>query len=79
MDIKYIVIEIQEISDESVGVLTNTYTDYWTAQQKYHMILAAAAVSALPVHSAAILDQFGVLLERQSFSRPVEDAGGGNE
>ena len=73
MDSNYVVIEIQQAASGSVAVLTDTYSDYWTAQQKYHTVLAAAAVSALPVHSAAILNQFGVLQERQSFSHPANE------
>jgi hypothetical protein len=41
------------------------------------MILAAAAVSALPLHGAAILDQRGELVASQCFDRtytPEPDA-----
>jgi len=66
---EYIVIEIQVSEQGTTSTIVAAYSDYWTAQQKYHAILAAAAVSALPVHSAAILTPFGDTIEKQSYNR----------
>ena len=66
---KYIVIEIQVNADGGVGTLVNAYDSYNTAQQQYHTILAAAAVSELPVHSAVVLDVTGELIDHQAFVR----------
>jgi len=66
---KYIVIEIQVNTDGTVATLQTVHDSYNTAQQKYHMILAAAAVSALPLHSAAILSPFGEMIASQYFDR----------
>ena len=53
----YFVIEIQKKKD---GVPANIVTSHETedaAEAKYHSILAAAAVSALPIHSAIIVSE----------------------
>lgn len=55
----YIVIELQKVNDTQVANLVNVYTDKNVAEQKYHNVLAAAAVSSLPCHSAIILDETG--------------------
>lgn len=55
----YIVIELQTINNESVANIVTTYTDKNVAESKYHDILRAAAVSALPCHSAVIVDEQG--------------------
>ena len=66
----YVVIEIQTSENGTVATLTTVCESYSIAQQKYHMILAAAAVSALPQHSAAILDPRGDLVASQCFDHP---------
>ena len=64
----YIVIEIQTSANDTVSTLVTTYDNFNVAQQNYHTILAAAAVSGLPCHSAAILTQQGYLIESRYFS-----------
>ena len=44
----YIVLEIQTNSDGTVGTIIDTFTSRNLAEQKYHLILSAAAVSQLP-------------------------------
>lgn len=65
----YIVIEIQTNDAGTVATIVTAYDDYWTAQQAYHTILAAAAVSALPVHTAMIVSPFGDTIAKQSYNR----------
>lgn len=65
----YIVIEIQTNDDGTVATIVTAYADYWTAQQKYHSILAAAAVSTLPVHTAVILTPYGDTITKQAYNR----------
>ena len=55
----FIVIEIQTNSNGTVGVLTNSYEDQMQAEHKYHEVLAAAALSQLPVHTAVIMTNEG--------------------
>ena len=66
---EYIVIEIQTNDADKVAHLVTTEPDYWTAQQKYHTILAAAAVSTLPVHTAVILSPYGDVIDKKSYNR----------
>lgn len=68
---KYITIEIQSYPDGTVGFLTFDYTDKAQAESKYHAVLSAAAVSALPQHAAILIDNTGKLLERQCYSHAV--------
>jgi len=65
----YIVIEIQTNDAGKVASIVTAYDDYWTAQQKYHSILAAAAVSALPLHTAVILTPYGDTISKQAYNR----------
>lgn len=53
----YIVIELQK-NDQ--GVVSNIVTPFDTlaeAESKYHSILASAAISKIPVHSAIIVSE----------------------
>lgn len=65
----YIVIEIQVSEQGTAATITTAFEDYWMAQQKYHTILAAAAVGALPVHSAVILSPYGDAIAKQAYNR----------
>lgn len=63
----YIVIELQTNTDGTVGNLVYAYTDRYQAEQKYHLVLAAAAVSALPVHAAVLLTGDGRLVASMAY------------
>lgn len=64
----YIVIEMQTTND-GTATLTNTFSDYPHAEQKYHTILAAASVSAVPLHSAAMLTERGTIVKYECYDR----------
>lgn len=73
---EYIVIEMQTNENGATSVIPLAYEDLNLARQKYHTILAAAAVSALPVHGAVILDPInpeglamGLIVEQYFFRR----------
>ena len=68
---EYIVIEIQSYDSGDVGTLVSAYEDYWDAEQKYHTVLAAAAKSALPIHTAVIMNPSGVVIEKVCFNRKL--------
>ena len=61
----YLVMEIQ-VSD-TIATIVNSYTDRSLAEQKYHTILAAAAVSNVKAHSAILMKEDGVLLDYQTY------------
>lgn len=69
----YIVIEIQKNQNGSVGTLVNSYEDRNTAEQKYHQVLAAAAVSSLPVHTAAMLMEDGYSIKKETYRHEVQE------
>ena len=74
---KYIVIEIQRAADGTIAVPPiNTYDNLFDALSRYHTILASAAVSAVPVHTACILTEVGQQIRLDSFNhvgeQPVE-------
>ena len=57
----YLVIELQTINESQVANNVWSYSDEQgnVAESKYHDVLRAAAVSALPWHSAVIIDEQG--------------------
>ena len=73
---KYLVIEIQTNKDEAIGNLVFAFDTWNEAQSKYHYVLAAAAVSGLPVHAAMLVDNHGGLLESMAYETKEE---GGDE
>lgn len=67
----YIVIELQTVNETTVANIVNSYTERAVAEQKYHSILAAAAVSALPCHSATMLDEKGRMIKSEYYTHEV--------
>ena len=66
----YIVLEIQKFADESVAVPpVATYESFFDAVSRYHTILAAAAISDVPVHSALILTDTGQEIRLDSYNK----------
>lgn len=69
----YIVLEIQTMSDEQIGTLVNSYTNREAAENKFHTVLAAAAVSTLPVHSAVMMTEDGYVVKNEAYYHPLEE------
>lgn len=65
----YIVIELQTMKDGSVANLVTQHTTLPEAESKYHSVLAAAAVSDLPMHAAALMTNGGMTLENRCYER----------
>ena len=65
----YIVIEIQ--NSGTVATIVNQYADKNAAESKFHQILASAAVSSVPVHSAVLMTDRGVWLRSESYEHPA--------
>lgn len=63
----FIVIEIQTNSDGTVGNFVWQYSSLPEAESKYHTVLAAAAISALPKHACVLLNEEGVLFRTQCY------------
>lgn len=65
-----IVMEIQKSTD--VSTIVTTHETRSEAEQKYHTVLAYAAVSNVPVHSAVMISDNGDFIKTESFEHPVQ-------
>ena len=63
----YLVLEIQTMENGQVAHLLTQHADGNQAESKYHTILASAAISNLPKHSAVILDEEGSVFSSQCY------------
>lgn len=70
----YIVIEMQTTNNVTTS-LKDTFSDYAHAEQKFHTVLAAAAVSDVTIHSASMLTERGNLVKYECYDRtpPAEE------
>ena len=68
----FIVIELQTNANGTVGNIVNSYTERSQAEQQYHLVLAAAAVSALPSHAAVMLTSEGQMVSHAVYHHAVE-------
>lgn len=68
----YIVIELQT-NGTTTASLVDAYTDKNVAYQKYHTILASAAVSKVEIHTAIIMNEYGIVEARESFEHKDEE------
>ncbi len=69
----YIVMEIQKTGNTAADV-TRIVTVHETkndAESKFHTVLAYAAISAVPVHSAVMLTDTGIWLRSESYDHPI--------
>lgn len=63
----FVVIELQKNKDGSVANIVTEHSTQAEAESKYHAVLAAAAVSKIPVHSAVIVSEEGFPLMHQCY------------
>lgn len=77
----YIVIELQTTATGEVAHILNVFTDRNNAEMKYHQILAAAAVSAIPTHAAVMLTSDGREVKHEAYThvQPEPEPDEGNE
>jgi hypothetical protein len=64
---KYIVIELQKNKEGAVTNLVTEHNNLAEAESKYYTILAAAAISTVPVHSAIIVSEEGFPVKYQCY------------
>lgn len=62
----YLVLEIQS-NGETAGTIVDAFTDRSLAEQKFHTILAAAAVSNVLTHSAVLMTDDGTRLDGRTY------------
>lgn len=68
---QYIVLEIQASSDNVATLVTKHNTEP-EAQAKYHDVLAHAALSAVPVHSALLMTDDGGVMRSETYRHESE-------
>lgn len=70
---KYIVTEIQKFENGQMSTPSYAYDELSGAEAKYHSILASAAVSALPVHSAIMYTEEAVTLDGKCYKHEAQE------
>ena len=70
----YVAIELKEKADGSLDVSTFKKDTRDEAEKAFHSILASAAVSTNPIHSAVILNPEGKLLKTECYKHDVQQA-----
>lgn len=65
-----IVMEIQK--DANVSTIVTQHETRNDAENKYHTILAYAAISSIPQHSAVMLEDDGLFIKSESFDHEEE-------
>ena len=63
----FVVIELQKNKNGAVANIVTEHSTQSEAESKYHSILAAAAVSDVPAHSAVIVSEEGFPLMHQCY------------
>lgn len=63
-----VVIELQKMSDSQVANIVTAHQSRNEAEQRYHQVLAAAAVSTLPQHAATMLEDTGYLIKNECYT-----------
>lgn len=71
----YVVLELQTGADGAVGSLVTAHASRGEAESKFHAVLAAAAVSALPAHAAVLMDSEGTVMGSQCYTHAAAAAG----
>lgn len=75
----YIVMEIQKNAEGSIATLVNAYDTENEALARFHTVLAAAALSGLPLHGCTLLQETGAPMRYEHYStvqEPEEEEGG---
>lgn len=74
----YIILETQTNANGTVGTLIDSYENRNAAESKYHNVLAAAAISQLPLHCAFMLTDEGYTIKSEAYRHDVvvSDEGG---
>lgn len=68
---QYVVIELQD-NLTTVANLVWAYDNVAQAEAKYHTVLAAAAVSQVPIHSAVMLGSDGRYIKSECYDHRTE-------
>ena len=69
----FIVLEVQTNADGTIGIIPTAFDNEAQTQNKYHTVLAYAAVSDLPKHTAFILTDDGYVIESRCYKHEVAE------
>ena len=72
---KYLVVEMQTFPDGTMSTPSYAFDSQLSAEAKYHSILASAATSALPEHTAVLMTSDGFVMESKCYQHET----GGDE
>lgn len=65
----FVVIELQKNADGVVSNLVTCHATQIEAESKYYSILASAALSTIPLHSAIVVSEEGFPLMHQCYKQ----------
>lgn len=68
----YIVIELQKTGDQIAHIVTE-HEARNEAESKFYSIMAAAAVSSVPIHAASIIDEHGMCIKDGFYEHTQEE------
>lgn len=68
----FIVLELQA-TEENVSHIFTTYNSQAEAESSYHLVLSAAAVSTIPMHSALLMTAGGQVLRSETYEHEVTE------
>lgn len=71
----YLVMEIQKSNKGQVSQIVTSHAERAEAENKYHTVLAYAAVSPVDVHSAVMLTDEGDMVKKETYyhGQPEEE------
>lgn len=69
---KYVIVELQDMESQVANLVT-AYESVNQAEQKYHQVLSAAAVSQVPVHSAIMLNSEGQYIKSEAYDHRTQE------
>lgn len=69
----YIVSEFQTTAGQT-AILNYSFTEQGPAEQKYHEVLAYAAISTVELHAVSLMNEFGCVFKNEYYTHVTEPA-----
>jgi hypothetical protein len=69
---KYLVMEIQTFDAGTVATPTYSFDNRMTAERQYHLLIAGAVVSQLPIHAVVMMTNDGRIIESKYYRHEPE-------
>ena len=67
----FVTIEMQKLSDGNIATLTFAFATQPEAESKFYSIMAVAALSDVPIHSALVVDAHGGIVRSGSYTHEL--------